>query len=165
MHFDGLNQTNAQPGVLALPQAMLEESLDAAFSRFGKETVGPQVRFRILLEGQPRPMHPFIQEEVYRIGREALLNAFRHSEATRVELHLRYTPPGLHIAVHDNGKGISADLLRAAACDGLRWMHEMAERIGAKLKLLSRVKAGTEILLFIPGEISFASQTVFRVCA
>ena len=164
MYFDVLNQTNAQPGVLAFPQAMLQEDLEAAFLRFGQEMVGPGVRFRIVLEGQPRPLHPLIQEESYRIGREALLNAFRHSGATRVELYLKYTPTGLHIGVHDNGKGISADLLHLG-CDGLRFMHEVAERIGAKLKLLSRVKAGTEILLFIPREISFASQTVSRVCA
>ncbi len=37
------------------------------------------VGFRVIVDGQPRPLHPVLRDEVYRIGREALVNAFRHS--------------------------------------------------------------------------------------
>jgi hypothetical protein len=41
-------------------------------------------------------------------------------------------------------------------------MKDLAEQIGAKLKLLSRVAAGTEIELSIPGHIAFVSRTNSR---
>jgi hypothetical protein len=45
---------------------------------------------------------------------------------------------------------------------GLSAMKDLAEQIGAKLKLLSRVAAGTEIELSIPGHIAFVSRTNSR---
>lgn len=38
--------------------------------------------FRVIVDGIPRPLHPVVGDEVYRIGREALINAFRHSCAS-----------------------------------------------------------------------------------
>ena len=58
------------------------DDLEAAFSRIAQElNVGERVRFRIIGEGQARPLRAPIRDEVYRIGREALVNAFRHSQA------------------------------------------------------------------------------------
>lgn len=136
--------------------------LGRVFALIGQEIpVGPQVSFRIVMVGQPLPLHPVIYEQSYRIGREALLNAFRHSQASRVELRLEYTSTKLCMTIRDNGKGISADLL-CAGCDGLSWMKGLSERIGATLKLLSRVNAGTEVLLSIPGHIAFAVNPGMR---
>ncbi len=37
-----------------------------------------QIDFRVTVEGRPCPVHPIIRDQVYRIGREALVNAFRY---------------------------------------------------------------------------------------
>ena len=118
---------------------------------------GSRPRFSIAVEGQPRLLRPLIKAEAYRIGREALVNAFRHSEASRVELYLQYAPAGLSIAVCDDGKGISAESLHAG-CSGLSWMRERAEHMGAKLKVLSHAAGGTEIQIFVPRVIAFECQ-------
>lgn len=102
-------------------------------------------------------MHPLIRDEAYRIGREALSNAFRHSQANKIEVELEYTAKHLRILVRDDGTGIDMNVLQTGKDGhwGLAGMRERAESIGARLKVLSRVQAGTEVELFIPGQIAF----------
>ncbi|HMD22321.1 MAG TPA: ATP-binding protein [Alloacidobacterium sp.] len=169
MHSESVLQVDTQLAVSfpgALPQveessnrSLTTDDLAVKFSRIRQEIPeGSQIKFRIVLEGRPQPLHPLIREHAYQIGREALLNAFRHAEASQIELCLETTPTGLRIVVRDNGKGISAELLHVG-CNGLSWIKKLAEGIGAKLKLLSRATAGTEVLLYIPGQIAFAPPT------
>jgi signal transduction histidine kinase len=101
-------------------------------------------------------MHPIVRDEVYRIGYEAIRNACMHSEASRLEVDLRYDHD-LVVRVKDNGKGIDADIT-AEGKDGhfgLQGMRERAARIGAKLTLSSSATTGTEITLVVPGDIAF----------
>jgi signal transduction histidine kinase len=141
------------------------DDLETAFSRIREEApLEAQVECRMVIQGKCRALRPAIRDEAYRIGREALLNAFRHSKAGLVEVDLEYAPKQFRIAVRDNGKGITPESFRAGrgGHTGLSGMRDLAERMGAKLKLLSRVAAGTEVELSIPGHIAFASQTNVR---
>jgi signal transduction histidine kinase/ligand-binding sensor domain-containing protein len=136
--------------------------LEHAFSNIQEELgLAAQSAFRVIVDGQPRPLNPVIRDEVYRIGREALVNAFRHSGATRIELELEYAPKHLRLLVRDDGKGIEADVLKSGADGhwGLSGMRERAERIGAQLKVFSRASAGTEVELSIPGLVAWETQT------
>lgn len=154
------------PRSSAKPHAAVEGSaspddLALAFSRVRQEAGGavPMI-FRVVLEGRPRLLDAAIRDQVYQIGRAALLNAFLHSDATEVELDLEYAH-NLRLAVRDNGKGIDPDRFRknGSGYAGLFWMRHLAERMGAKFKLLSRVEAGTEVELSIPGDIAFTLQS------
>jgi signal transduction histidine kinase len=141
------------------------DGLEAAFSRMPEELrQGAQVIFRMVVEGKSRKLDPQVQNEACRIGREALLNAFRHSGASRVEVELEYARKQLRIAVRDNGKGITEESFRSGpgSHQGLSGMGDLAKRMGAKLRLLSRAAAGTEVLLSIPAHIAFAPQTSVR---
>jgi len=136
------------------------DNLEAAFSQIGKEFENEQARdYRIIVEGTPREMHPLIRDEAYRIGREALSNAFRHAQASKIEVELEYTTKHLRILVRDDGAGIDSKVLQTGKDGhwGLAGMHERAESIGARLKVLSRAHAGTEVELFIPGPIAFVT--------
>src|SRR5216683_685224 len=78
--------------------------LEQAFSRIPQELgIEEQVDFRIIVLGSARLLHPVIRDEVYRIGREALVNAFRHSRASRIEVELEYAAKRFRIIVRDNG--------------------------------------------------------------
>jgi signal transduction histidine kinase len=141
------------------------DDLETAFSRIREEAPrGAQVECRMVIQGKCRALRPAIRDEAYRIGREALLNAFRHSKAGRVEVDVEYAPKQFRIAVRDNGKGITPDSFRVGCGGhrGLSGMRDLAERMGAKLKLLSRAAGGTEVELSIPGHIAFAPQTNIR---
>ena len=136
------------------------DDLETAFSQIGKEFGQEEAHdYRIIVEGTPRQMHPLIRDEAYRIGREALSNAFRHAQASKIEVELEYTPKHLRILVRDDGAGIDSNVLQTGRDGhwGLAGMRERAESIGGRLKVLSRLKAGTEVELFIPGQIAFVS--------
>jgi signal transduction histidine kinase len=171
MGFTGLKRLKTLtilpfPQSSAKPHAAIEdgsgpEDLALAFSRVREEAVGtvPMI-FRVVLEGRPRVLDATIRDQVFQIGRAALLNAFLHSDATEVELNLEYAH-NLRLAVRDNGKGIDPDRFPKGGSDngGLFWMRLVAERMGAKFKLLSRIEAGTEVELSIPADIAFTSQS------
>jgi signal transduction histidine kinase/ligand-binding sensor domain-containing protein len=139
------------------------QDLAEAFSRIPQELGGAQtgVDFRVLVEGTCRRLHSIARDEVYRIGREAVANAFRHSGATRIEVQLEYADHELRILVRDNGSGIDSQVLRQGKEGhwGLSGMRERAERIGAKLKVWSGAAGGTEMELRVPGRIAFESPT------
>lgn len=112
---------------------------------------------RIVVEGPSRPLRPLIRDEVYRISREALVNAFCHAEASAIEVEIEFTARALRILIRDDGRGIDPEVLGAGREGhwGLSGMRERAEGMGARLKVWSRERAGTEIELSVPGEIVF----------
>ena len=134
--------------------------LEQAFCGLQQELgVEDGVGFRVIVEGRPRPLHPIIRDEVYRIGREALVNAIRHSGAQTIEVEIDYAVGHVRLLVRDNGSGIDEQVLRSGRDGhwGLSGMRERAERIGARLKVWSRAAAGTEVELLVPGHVAFQS--------
>jgi signal transduction histidine kinase/ligand-binding sensor domain-containing protein len=115
---------------------------------------------RIIVEGPSRPLRPLIRDEVYRISREALVNAFRHAEASGIEVEIEFAARALRVLVRDDGRGIDPEVLRSGREGhwGLSGMRERAEGMGARLKVWSRERTGTEIELSVPGEIAFRGQ-------
>ncbi len=135
--------------------------LQSSFARIPQE-LGTQSRadFRVVVEGEPLQLRPIIRDDVYGIGREALVNAFRHSQASSIAVQLEYAPSYLGISVRDDGCGIDPQVVESGRDGhfGLSGMRERADRIGAKFKVLSRIGDGTEVELRVPGEIAFESQ-------
>ena len=137
------------------------DDLETAFTQAGQEFGNEQVQdVRVIVEGTPRQLHPLIRDEAYRIGREALANAFRHSQANKIELELEYSPKHLRILIRDDGAGIDPEVLHSGRDGhwGLAGMRERAENIGARLKVWSRANAGTEVELVIPSQVAFVAR-------
>ena len=113
--------------------------------------VQSDIDFRVMVTGRQRQFPVQIQNEIYRIGREALINAFRHSGAKYVELELEYSDTELRIRIRDNGCGIDPQVLEKGRNEhwGLAGMRERATRIGGLLKISSSA-TGTEIALSLP---------------
>lgn len=132
--------------------------LEQAFSGIQSELAGEQATaYRVIVEGEPRQLNPAVRDDVYRIGREGLVNAFRHSGATAVEIEIEYTPGELRVFVRDDGRGIDPDVVQSGVSGhwGITGMKERAERIGGRLTIRSRASAGTEIELRVPGRAAF----------
>jgi signal transduction histidine kinase len=110
--------------------------------------------------GDARNMHPIVRDEIYRIGYEAIRNAYKHSQASRLDVELRYTHD-LVLRVRDNGVGIdpSTAALGKDGHFGLPGMRERTARIGGKLTLISSANSGTEIKIVIPGGIIFQKES------
>jgi signal transduction histidine kinase len=135
----------------------LTPELPEALSRIPEETepgeCGGRPSFRVLCEGSRKPLAPAIEDEIYRIGREAVLNAFRHSRARNIEVALEFRSNSLRVVVRDDGCGMTPDLVAQSreAHRGLAAMRDKAEKIGARLRLRSAPQRGTELELSVPG--------------
>jgi len=114
------------------------------------------------VEGRPRSLRPVLLDDVYRIGREAIVNAFQHAGATNIEVEVEYAANRLRVLVQDNGCGLDAQLLQSGKAGhwGLKGIRERAERIGAKLNVFSNPGAGTQVVLTIAGELAFEPEEV-----
>jgi PAS domain S-box-containing protein len=142
----GLRSSDPHISDLVLALSRIQEELD----------VQPDIDFRVTVAGRQKPLPPETQHEIYRIGRESLVNAFCHSGAKRVELKLEYSDSELRMRIRDNGCGIDPEVLEKGRDGhwGLAGMQERATRIGGVLKILSSPTAGTEVQLSIPSGIA-----------
>jgi PAS domain S-box-containing protein len=119
--------------------------------------VQSNIDFRVIVVGRQEPLRPLVWHELYRIGREALVNAFSHSRAKCIQFELEYADTDLRMSVRDNGRGIDPQVLLMGRDGhwGLAGMRERASKIGGLLNITSNATAGTEIQLSIPGSIAF----------
>jgi signal transduction histidine kinase/ligand-binding sensor domain-containing protein len=133
--------------------------LSHAVTALGEELAGShdgengRATFRVSVEGTPRDLRPILRDDIYRIAREALQNAFRHAQASQIEADITYGDGLLRLRVRDDGKGIDPKHLHAGREGhwGLPGMRERAQQIGAQFEMWSEVGAGTEVELRIPG--------------
>ena len=143
--------------------------LAEAVRALGEELARPSsAAFRLEVTGTPRGLHPIIRDEIYRIAREALRNAFHHAEAHHIETEIAYEERVLHLRMRDDGKGIPPAILEEGRRGhyGLCGMRERARQIGGKFSVWSRPGAGTEIELRIAGAIAYRTppgRTRFRL--
>jgi signal transduction histidine kinase len=137
--------------------------LSNAVTALGEELAGSHdgetgpATFRVSVEGTPRDLRPILRDDIYRIAREALQNAFRHAQASQIEADITYGDSLLRLRVRDDGKGIDPKHLQAGRDGhwGLPGMRERAQQIGAQFEMWSEVGAGTEVELRIPGSIVY----------
>ncbi|MBV8834523.1 MAG: response regulator [Acidobacteriaceae bacterium] len=128
-------------------------SIEQAFSNLLDEvTPARGVRPQVFVQGKTRALHQVIQEQLFLIGREALMNALRHSEATKIEIEVQYLSSLVGLSVRDNGRGINPEGVQKLKSShwGLRGMRERAERIGARFGICSRPGEGTEVRVAVP---------------
>lgn len=126
----------------------LGASLVQVYGERAADSRSPSLRLNV--EGTPKPLRHDAAEEVFLIGREALLNALQHAAAEALDIELVYARRGLRLHIRDDGSGLPATLPDGRW--GLVGMRERAERLGGRLRLWSRPSVGTEIELFLPGE-------------
>jgi len=130
----------------AVVQYSLVEVLRYAEAEF---RLGELPVFALTSTGEPRDLHPLIRDEVYRICREALANAFRHSNAQSVQVIVRFLPDVLEVEISDDGQGIDEEIRLHGRPGhfGLPGMQAHAKRIGAVIRIISLPGQGTTIFL------------------
>jgi signal transduction histidine kinase len=149
----------------------LTNDLPVALSTLAGELAADKTKnlpiFEVNVEGEPRDLQPMQRDEVYRIAGEALRNAFRHAQASRIEVEIHYDAQELRLRIRDDGEGIPAEVAGADGPTGhfgLRGMGERAKLIGGHLEMWSSAKSGTEIELTIPASVAYdksATQSRF----
>jgi ligand-binding sensor domain-containing protein/signal transduction histidine kinase len=119
------------------------------------------VDFDVVVEGTPRDIYSILRDDLYRITREAVGNAFRHARPGKIEVEINYDDRMLRLRIRDNGIGIDPKLLARGARDGhwgLPGMRERAKGIGGQFEVWSEVNKGTEVEVTIPGAIAYRAS-------
>jgi two-component system sensor histidine kinase DegS len=149
---DAIARLRAQ--VFALrPQILEEAGVAATLRRYGqtlaqRDGVAIEVVDQL---GGTRPA-PTLELGLYRIGQEALANALRHAEASKIGVTLATTRGRTSLEVRDDGHGFHATTDPAGARDGggLALMRDWADALGAELSIESG-QSGTLVRVHGPG--------------
>jgi len=127
-----------------------------------EETFGLNVELRIGAEwrGLEDELSPEAQAHVYRIVQEAVNNAVKHAQASRLLVELGSDDQAISVVVKDNGRGIdqqpSASVHGPAARTlvstgtGLSAMRERGNLLNGHLSVDSAPGEGTRVALLIP---------------
>lgn len=143
-------------------EAASVQDLAMRLASTGKELAeGGSTAFKVAVTGSPCDLNPIVRDEAYWIGREALVNAFRHAEAAAIEAEITYGDRDLRLMIRDDGRGIDQQKLDVGVPGhwGLAGMRERAQRIGGRLDIWSRPGAGTEADLRVPAKLAYASDS------
>jgi hypothetical protein len=114
------------------------------------------VEFRVIVEGRPKALHPILRDEIYRIGREALINSARHSGAKRIEVELEYTDKELRVRIRTTARYRPASVaLRPRRILGTRRYARKSEKIGGPYPRLQQFVRWNRSRTVRPGYVAF----------
>jgi signal transduction histidine kinase len=145
---ESLRQTRRSIGALrsqVLEEKNLYEALNESFQKMAE---GTALQVKLILSGQCRKLPVEHEENLLRIGQEALTNTIRHARAGEFKAKLVFGDQEVQLLLRDNGCGFEP----AAQSErfGLKGMRERVESIGGSFSLNSTKGAGTEICVSLP---------------
>ena len=140
-------------------EALEATSLADALAALGEDFGMPHTwTLQVLTHGVALDLDPISYREIYAIAKEAVINAFRHSEASEIRVDIWFDQSRLLVDIADNGKGIAPESLSVKQRLnhwGLAGMQERANNLGADLKLLTPSGGGTQVRLAVPAAVAF----------
>jgi len=128
-------------------------NLTSALTTSSQQITGDTgIRFEVETFGEANPLSEIIEENLLRIGQEAVTNVVKHSGPAQVKIQLHFNPHHVVLQIADNGKGFDPEAC-AGPKDGhfgLLGIRERTERLGGQLTITSAPGAGTSIRVEIP---------------
>jgi signal transduction histidine kinase len=147
----------ARRSVMALrPQALEEHDLSSALREMVTGmTDGTSVNSEFAQGGVARELPPAWDENLLRIGQEALTNAIRHGHARRIVMELEFSDAAVLLRLTDDGRGFNAN----SAFDGLglAGIKARVASMGGQLSIHSSAGLGATISVSVPHHTTSAS--------
>ncbi|MBI2239037.1 MAG: hypothetical protein HYU54_11020, partial [Actinobacteria bacterium] len=134
------------------PPAIDRDGLAAALRQYledVRDEAGIEVHLDDRLVTEPPPE---IRMTAYRIAQEALTNARKHAQASRVDVLLQPMDGGILVRIRDDGLGFDADSLNGPAPGhlGFTAMGERAQCAGGRLRIDSTPGVGSSVEFWLP---------------
>lgn len=146
----------ARRSVAALRPFYLEDQdLYSALSLLAKQIFNhSDIQLICHCDGESYQLAQDIENNLLRIGQEALNNIYKYAKATEIQIQLSYEPTHCTLGIKDNGVGFELDCIikddhAAKGNFGLLGMKERATHIDAEFNMKSRVGQGTEIFVTV----------------
>jgi len=109
------------------------------------------VAVRLSAKNMPENLDPEIQTTCFRIAQEAITNAVRHANATRIDVDLGRENGDVRLQVRDDGRGFDAESAQPQTAGlGLIGIKERAALVGGWAKIISTPNKGTTIEVSLP---------------
>ena len=107
---------------------------------------------RMILESEPEELNlsPEVEEELYYVLLESLINIARHSHASRALILLKETSQQVSGTVKDDGTGFELSEVRAKGGLGIGTMEERIKKLSGKLEIHTSLGKGTKISFTVP---------------
>ncbi|HUA39571.1 MAG TPA: sensor histidine kinase [Candidatus Sulfopaludibacter sp.] len=125
------------------------------------------IRVEVEAMGEHDQLSEIVEENLLRIGQEAMTNVVKHSDATVAKIELQFNPQQVVLQIKDDGKGFIPE--SCAGPDdghfGLLGMTERAERLGGGILITSTPGRGTCIRVEIPTELPNGNESPQPVTA
>jgi signal transduction histidine kinase len=133
----------------ALDRNDLPTALSETARRLTAET---SVEAQVRVSGTFRPLTQLLEDNLLRIGQEAINNAVKHAQAQSIVVSLVFSARRLQLSVRDDGCGFDNQVIGNGASGhfGLIGMRERVEQIGGTLSINSANGSGTEIAVDVP---------------
>jgi signal transduction histidine kinase/ligand-binding sensor domain-containing protein len=148
--------------VFDLRQPVDSQDLAATTKLFAEE-VGDlsEVQVEVQVHGQQMLLAPPVHDEVLKILKECIWNAFRHAEAQHITVTIHYSNRFFEVSVKDDGVGINPEILKHGGREGhwgLPGMRERAAALKALLVLQNCKDGGAEIVLKVNAREAYTSS-------
>ncbi|MHC5755381.1 MAG: AAA family ATPase [Nostoc sp.] len=141
----------ARRSVVALrPQLLEDGNLHSALHRLVTQmraTADTALIYEI--KGTAYSLPDEVENNLLRIGQEALTNAIKYADAAEIRVELVYDNAQCILRVKDDGRGFGVATIPAVGGFGLLGMSERAEHLGAQLSIQSQPGQGTEIVVIV----------------
>ena len=135
--------------------------LATALREFGRNAVGTSnIRLTVTASGTQTRYPPKVENQLLRVGQEAILNAVRHAGASRIRVDLENQAQSVMLSVSDDGHGFEYDVTRAEGNGhyGLRTMRERAEELGGRFSVTTATGRGTTVTAVVPTTVVAGEQ-------
>jgi signal transduction histidine kinase len=112
------------------------------------EQLGAGVDCRISprVEGRPRRLAPMIENNLLRIGQEAVANALKHARARNIGIAISFAEPTVRLVIEDDGAGFEpAETAAPGEHFGLRGMRERVAQMSGRLTVGRGAQGGTRV--------------------
>jgi signal transduction histidine kinase len=130
------------------PGMLLEKFKDDL--RFLRDGLG----LHVILDTEPETFNPpeAVEQDLYYVLREGLMNIIRHSQASRADVVLRQSGAEIRGSLRDDGIGFDPITARNDLGLGLPSIKERIKRLGGELEIQSSPGKGARISFVLPLE-------------
>jgi signal transduction histidine kinase len=146
-------------------QAFERSDLAGALETLARQmTLNSSAQAQVRVTGPIQRLDAAKEHHLLRIGLEALTNALKHGQATRIDIELSFTADSTRLMVTDNGQGLdSAERATGGAHFGLQGIRERVDKLGGVLDIHSSPGAGTQLSVMVPARIESRSLSHAQV--
>ena len=134
-----------------VPQALAAGGVGSALRSSTKDNPVP---VHVAETPTPCRLPDDVEAALYFCALEAIQNATKHADATRIDVQLSGTTTGLTLTVADDGKGLTSG---AGTGTGMTSMRDRATAVGGVLEVRSRRSRGTEVIVTVPADVAVAT--------